>query len=66
MLKNVLEDYRNNPSPDARTILVDVLSESGMSEATVTSDMVTVFTGGFHTSALRELFAPFCWWSGFN
>ena len=66
MLKSVLDDYRNNPSSDARTILVDVLSHSGMPESTVTSDMVTVFIGGFQTSAMRKLFAVFCCWAGFN
>ena len=66
MLRNVLEDYRNNPSPDARTVLVDVLSHSGMPEMTVTSDMVSVFMAGFHTSALCKMFVAFYGWSGFN
>ncbi|XP_074646229.1 cytochrome P450 20A1-like [Tubulanus polymorphus] len=58
MVAEIVEYRRNNPATDGRRLLIDVILESDDDDQ-ITSDSMTFFTGGFHTTASMMTWALF-------
>ena len=51
--RDALAYRRDNPPEDGEKLIIDAALEVMVSEDQLEDDMITIFVGGFHTSAYR-------------